>query len=810
MLVVARSRLGLHSGVLGPIACAAACWYILTRRRGEPKVLIGLAAGCSAWAVGAFLGSRSAGPLPLTFADLGAFGFAAGATLAHLAWPEVRRGNLRLAATLADVLTLVAAVALWGTVGFPPFGEAAGFSLQSAARGASLLVPLAAALVVLPQLWASRRDTAAALAVSMAVLAVAEFPLAGGERPWNGAWVLQMLGFATMVWAILAPGSDRSGDRLGWHEGVHPPGWVPGSVAAIAFGLAILASGGWGPAVPATALVLVGCVCAREAFLEWDRRRTQRRLAAAFELGLRLADLPADEGAIPQEGLAEVCTAVAVALRADAALVWLREGGGLSLVAAGPDRLPGLVGLRSGPADAGDLVAQVARTREPATSDVVSPGVQVPTQLGHVLGQAAVLAVPVARDQEVLGVLMLTRRIGEPIFSAADQAKAALVSGQIAAVLRQGRRHTELMRRLEQTMLVHRFATDSVGVRSLTEIGRLLLASIRGAVPFDRGSVRLADGGSGGLRAIAHMSEGGQTSDAARSSERVALHYGSTMVGEVWLERTSGPFSRQEKQTADALARFGAIVLYNGRLRGESEKASAYRDLDRAKTDLLRTVSHDLRGSLSVIRGYANRLADSEEDLPGDERALTLRTIEEEAERLTDLLTHLLDLSTIEAGRIRLEVQAVNLRRLVEQALASIECESHTFRCGVPEGLLVSADRRRLREVLDNLLENAVKYSPDGGLVEVKAGARQGDVLIAVSDAGVGIPRYLLERVFQAYERDETAVDRGIMGTGLGLAICKGLVEAHGGQIWVESELGAGSTFLFTLPAAPALENVAV
>ena len=118
----------------------------------------------------------------------------------------------------------------------------------------------------------------------------------------------------------------------------------------------------------------------------------------------------------------------------------------------------------------------------------------------------------------------------------------------------------------------------------------------------------------------------------------------------------------------------------------------------------------------------------------------------------------------------------------------------------------MTADRRRLREVLDNLIQNAVKYSPDGGAISVRAQAEREEVLVSVSDRGIGIPRHLLERVFHAYERDEAGATRGIMGTGLGLAICKGLVEALGGRIWVESDVGAGSTFLFTVPVAPSVE----
>src|SRR5688500_5603050 len=125
------------------------CLYYLRQGRGDQRVYTALAAGCTAWSIGALLGNRQAVALPLSWLEAGVFIFAAGATLASLAWPEIRRGNLRLAATLIDALTVVAAVGMWGSAGFPPLSAwLPDITLQTSARSVSLLVPLVTALVV--------------------------------------------------------------------------------------------------------------------------------------------------------------------------------------------------------------------------------------------------------------------------------------------------------------------------------------------------------------------------------------------------------------------------------------------------------------------------------------------------------------------------------------------------------------------------------------------------------------------------------------------------------------------------------------
>jgi signal transduction histidine kinase len=146
---------------------------------------------------------------------------------------------------------------------------------------------------------------------------------------------------------------------------------------------------------------------------------------------------------------------------------------------------------------------------------------------------------------------------------------------------------------------------------------------------------------------------------------------------------------------------------------------------------------------------------------------------------------------------------------MVTQTLASLQEQNRQYETRISGELGVLGDGRRLRQVLHNLLENAAKYSPDGGPITICAAESDGEVVISVADSGVGIPRHQWDRVFRPYQRADTATSRGISGNGLGLAICKGIIEAHGGRIWVESEPGAGSVFSFTVPVARNLAAVA-
>jgi signal transduction histidine kinase len=159
-------------------------------------------------------------------------------------------------------------------------------------------------------------------------------------------------------------------------------------------------------------------------------------------------------------------------------------------------------------------------------------------------------------------------------------------------------------------------------------------------------------------------------------------------------------------------------------------------------------------------------------------------------------------MSRLEAGVLRIDREPVRLLDVVESCVQRVQrlTDRHAILIAWECDRLVEADPRRVAQVVNNLLENAVKYSPDGGDVVVGGQVQAGNLVVSVADQGVGIPTRDLHRVFDRFHRVEGEISKRVGGTGLGLAICQRLVEAHDGKIWVESRVGKGSTFFFTLP----------
>ncbi len=180
-----------------------------------------------------------------------------------------------------------------------------------------------------------------------------------------------------------------------------------------------------------------------------------------------------------------------------------------------------------------------------------------------------------------------------------------------------------------------------------------------------------------------------------------------------------------------------------------------------------------------------------------------LSIIERESDQLEGLISQLLDMSRLEVGMLDIEQVACSLQEIVRGVANRLRviASSHDLQIRIPPDLpLVYADRRRVGQVLSNLVENAAKYAPPHTPIVVSASAGEEQVKVSVSDQGPGIPSELRERIFERFFRADHRGDRP--GTGLGLAICRGIVEAHGGRIWVESQPGQGSVFAFTLPIA--------
>jgi PAS domain S-box-containing protein len=227
-----------------------------------------------------------------------------------------------------------------------------------------------------------------------------------------------------------------------------------------------------------------------------------------------------------------------------------------------------------------------------------------------------------------------------------------------------------------------------------------------------------------------------------------------------------------------------------------------HRKLDQLKDDFIGLVSHELRSPMTVITGAINTALTEAERLSPEETRQLLKDAAAESETLSNLLTNLLELSRAQAQRLVLYSEAIDVKKIIGEALDKIKRQysTHKFVIKLPRRLPpVQADPLRLERILYNLLENAVKYSPSGGEVRVSAKSQGEHLVFGVSDQGIGISPADQSKLFAPFQRLEKRPS-GVRGVGLGLLVCRRLVEAHGGHIWVESEPGHGSTFFFTMP----------
>jgi signal transduction histidine kinase len=259
-------------------------------------------------------------------------------------------------------------------------------------------------------------------------------------------------------------------------------------------------------------------------------------------------------------------------------------------------------------------------------------------------------------------------------------------------------------------------------------------------------------------------------------------------------------YRREDTPFLTDIATLAALGLDNARLYQQARQAG------RARDDTLAVVSHDLRNGLNTVLTAVGLLLRS---LPPDEEGRRDRkhveAIRRSAERMNRLIGDLLDVASIEAGRLFVDPQRTAVRPLVKEAAddaRTLAAEKalhleYTVAGGAAAGLEVVCDRERVLQVLGYLIDNALKFTPEGGTVKIAADVRDDEVEFAVHDSGVGVSRKQLPHIFDRFWQ---ATPKARLGSGLGLTIAKGVVEALGGRIWVESDEGVGTTFYFTLP----------
>ena len=330
-------------------------------------------------------------------------------------------------------------------------------------------------------------------------------------------------------------------------------------------------------------------------------------------------------------------------------------------------------------------------------------------------------------------------------------------------------------------------------------------------------SVTLAvDENGGGLRLGAGDPVRVQTEDPAEFGEEflarlgvrtllgVPLRHKGRLMGLLLvMDKEQGPFTQEDQDLLESFASQAALAL------GNAELYETARELDRMKSEFVAVVSHEVRTPLTAIQGSLELVLDERYFQMSDKMRELLTICQTNVGRLRVLINEILDFSKIEASHLTLEFTSVSMADLGRETVTSMESlaeqKAIQLRFDAAEDLpVIQADRMRIGQVLTNLIGNALKFTPEGGKVDVVFDRTpDGGVQCVVSDTGPGIAPEDLGKLFHKFQQVDSSLTRKQGGTGLGLAISKGLVEGHGGRIWVESEVGVGSRFCFTLPAVP-------
>ncbi len=441
---------------------------------------------------------------------------------------------------------------------------------------------------------------------------------------------------------------------------------------------------------------------------------------------------------------------------------------------------------------AGEFFARLVQEGGWVTPDLSRPLQVASSVLGVRLRQ--VVALPLVVGGEPMGVIYVFRSSSSPGFSANDRQVLSAFADQAAIAVHNARLYQRLLAEMRHLDTIIENSADGVMIldgqwrietanRALEQIlglpraqivnrtcGEILNLTTPQGVPVCSGCCPLEQ-------------------PVSSSPPYVEGVYATPDGRRIHLGITYAVLREQDGRLVEAIANVRDITRQ--------------KEAEELKSTFVSIVSHELKTPVAIIKGYASTLR--REDANWDPQTLHngLQVIEEECDRLDQQITNLLEASRIQAGGLQLNLAPLEVVGLVRKLVDEfrMQTDKHRFEVEFPERFPpVWIDYERIRMVLSNLLSNAIKYSPKGGAIRVGGWAERDRAVIYVADEGIGIPEAEVENIFERFYRVDNRLSRTTAGAGLGLYLCKAVVEAHGGEIWVRSHLGHGSSFFFSLP----------
>ena len=428
-------------------------------------------------------------------------------------------------------------------------------------------------------------------------------------------------------------------------------------------------------------------------------------------------------------------------------------------------------------------------------------------QLAHIalatgMSLRQVVALPMSVADQTLGLIFIFRNSGGE-FSANDRQVLEAFADQAAIAMNNARLYQQVAQEKDRLDAILEASADGVMIleasfrvakfnQALTRLSGWPAAQAIGehhdnviVLRNTRAGMTLADASAGGWPLLTRSRAGMPTS------------------GPLYVE---GDLQRPDGAHISVGITYAPLFDPDGRLVNliaNVRDITRFREADEIKNTFISIISHELKTPVALIKGYAGTLRREDAQWAPETIRSSATIIEEEADRLTKLIDNLLDASRLQAGGLKLNRGDVAVdviaRRQIE--LFRTQTARHPLSAEFPAPFpLVPADAARIEQLLNNLIGNALKYSPDGGAIRVTGRALPDAVEITVSDEGIGIPLEEQSRVFERFYRIDDALSRRAQGSGLGLYIAKAIVEAHGGRIWVRSAPGRGTAFSFTLP----------